>query len=822
MDARVSYYLRVDVDDSTEGLEDGLPGVELSGTDLELTFVDLHTRQLTPDSSGDTQIEALTGAVQDRLHLCSKTEMILFRWPWIVGPEDSPHTSQINNWLTRLTSDVGGEPVLGSAQYVGVIQHQIGRSPTLRWADRPSWSDKEISDHARAVELNALLRRHNAIWEPSNYHFRLPSGEHTDMFVRIADAINEPQDAYVFACWLSERLQAGVGVVVDTGGLTAVLIQIENLLTRSGLEVGPTSILQAYPAGRALVRRTVENAVSEHSPGIVGVLSVSATGSLRDTVLDELQRVADSYGIDCTLDVMVDRTRTGSNSGNVATVHAHGDVTWLNLESPAQSNSHASCELCNSAEKAQLVAVDPRTYGSMALPSPHPVMPDKDHAVEGQLFWERAAKYRARAIEVKPHPKSKVARGKRTALPVRPIFEVLCQPDGLRDLVEKRRRNQSLDNSLTHTALVVAAPHDLETVDLPEFAGNGRVDFEASVRLVLAGAGIDDSVPIVNGYDAVALAEQVEGLRDEHAILVFSWGSVTGRTLRLMKLAVADALVACKKELTVNGLIFHARPTNPREWSAQQNQFNPGVLEKLWWSCFPWSSPVQAERRLLDRSDIHTDGLSPAGTEFLEQRKEFLTMQSQFVDDDDDWSPRFGTKNGHTHPEHVFWGMSADGIHQKTVRGRSLYGAGLDCLSAYAAIGAVINFTRHNEQLKAAPRWVMFDMGRIVRSYFDAVITCSVIRWLNPGELWWATDRDEPESVRDSVAFLFDQATEPAEQVLLIPEILLASAQGKVPELAHCIVREKAETIKDQWPDCPSFDTARGAVEVGLSLLSGG
>ena len=561
----------------------------------------------------------------------------------------------------------------------------------------------------------------------------------------------------MFACWLSERLKSGVGVVVDTGGLTAVLIQIENLMTRFGLEVGPTSILQAYPAGRALVRRTVEDAVGEQSPGIVGVLSVSATGSLRDTVSDELQRVADRFGIDCTLDVMVDRTRTGSNSGNVATVHAHGDVTWLNLESPAQSNSHASCELCNSAEKAQLVAVDPRTYGSMALPSPHPVMPDKDHAVEGQLFWERAAKYRARAIEVKPHPKSKVARGKRTALPVRPIFEVLCQPDGLRDLVEKRRRNQSLDNSLTHTALVVAAPHDLETVDLPEFAGNGRVDFEASVRLVLAGAGIDDSVPIVNGYDAVALAEQVEGLRDEHAILVFSWGSVTGRTLRLMKLAVADALVACKKELTVNGLIFHARPTNPREWSAQQNQFNPGVLEKLWWSCFPWSSPVQAERRLLDRSDIHTDGLSPAGTEFLEQRKEFLTMQSQFVDDDDDWSPRFGTKNGHTHPEHVFWGMSADGIHQKTVRGRSLYGAGLDCLSAYAAIGAVINFTRHNEQLKAAPRWVMFDMGRIVRSYFDAVITCSVIRWLNPGELWWATDRDEPESVRDSVAFLLDQ-----------------------------------------------------------------
>ena len=115
----------------------------------------------------------------------------------------------------------------------------------------------------------------------------------------------------------------------------------------------------------------------------------------------------------------------------------------------------------------------------------------------------------------------------------------------------------------------------------------------------------------------------------------------------------------------------------------------------------------------------------------------------------------------------------------------------------------------------------MFDMGRIVRSYFDAVITCSVIRWLNPGELWWATDRDEPESVRDSVAFLLDQAVEYDEQVLLLPELLLASAQGKIPRLAHDIVRSRAEELSDEWPDGPSFDTARGAVEVGLSLLSG-
>ncbi|MDE0701412.1 MAG: hypothetical protein F4Y27_06420 [Acidimicrobiaceae bacterium] len=822
MESPGNYYLRVDIDDTADdSSSEILLGVELSGSDSELTFVDLHTRLRTPHLPGDVQIETLTGAVQDRLHLLSKTETVLFRWPWIVGPEDDPHIDQIEAWLRRLSSDVGGEPVLGSALRVGVLQHQVSCPPILRWSRESSMSDGELLYLARATELKALLDRRNAIWEPPNYHFRLPSGEHTDLFIRIADAINEPQDAYALACWLLERLKSGVGVVVDTGGLTPVLIQIESFLTRFELEVGPTAILQAYPAGRALVRHTVENALSEQSSGIVALLSVSATGSLKDTLLDELDRVVSSYGIDYTLDVMVDRSTTEPHSGTVVPDQAGGHVSWLNLKRHAGSGSSASCALCDSAEKAQLVLVDPRSYGSMALPLPHLVMPDTDHATAGQLFWERAAEYRARAIEAKPHPKSRIARGKRTALPVRPIFEVMCQPDGLTDLVEKRCGEHELDEGLTRTALVVAAPHDLDTVVLPAFVGNGQVDLKESARLVLAGAGIDIDVPVVSGDNQAALAERVAELSPKEAILVFSWGSVTGLTLRRLKLAVADVLAESQNDRAVNGLVFHARPSTPREWTAQQNQFQPGVLEKLWWSCFPWSSPLREESRLLDRSDVDIADLSLSGRNFLEQRDEFLGMHSTFLEDDDDWSPRFDLGENHAHPEHVFWGMSADDIHQDKVRGRSLYGKGLDCLSAYAAIGAVINFTRHNEQPKAAPRWVMFDMGRIVRSYFDAVITCSVIRWLHPGELWWA-ERDDPKSIRDSVAFLLDQTTESNEQVLLLPELLLASAQGKVPKLAHDVVRDKVQTISRQWPEDRSFDSARGAVEVGLRLLEAG
>ena len=266
----------------------------------------------------------------------------------------------------------------------------------------------------------------------------------------------------------------------------------------------------------------------------------------------------------------------------------------------------------------------------------------------------------------------------------------------------------------------------------------------------------------------------------------------------------------------VNGLVLHARPSSPDEWSALANQFRPGVLVDLWNSCFPWDSPLVDEYRLLDPIRHELTGSAKA---FLDPRLRFLELHATHLEDEDDWSPRFGRPDG-PDPTHVFWGMSSDGRHQDQVRGRSLYGKDLDCLTAYAAIGAAVHHKRLTARPEAAPRWVMFDLGRIVRSYFDAVITCSLLRWLRPGELWWGTDDDSSDSICASVAYLLDQATDDVkEQVLLVPELLLAAAQGKVPRVAHDVVRSRAREIRDGWPADSTYDTARGAVAAGLVLL---
>ena len=381
-----SYYLRVDIDDtSAERPGDDPTPVGGSDSGTELTFVDLHTRLRTPHTGGVSQIEMLTGAIQDRLHLISKTDKILFRWPWIVGPTTEPHTDQINAWIRRLTGAEGGEPVLNRRVQVGVIQHRVAQEPALRWEPEPPTDPDALISKARAIELEALLKRYNAIWKPTTYHYRLPSGEHTDVFVRVADAIHEPQDAYVMACWLSHKLQNETGVVVDTGGLTPLLIQIESLLARVGFDIGPTAILPAYPTGRPTIRRTVEDALSMTSDNIVALLSVSSTGTLQRMLTDERERVASSVGIDYSLDVLVDRTLT-DDSIAARTSDSARIVSWLDYTRTSGSRTSASCELCRGSENTPVVAVDPRTYGTMALPSPHLVMPDIRHAMDGQLF----------------------------------------------------------------------------------------------------------------------------------------------------------------------------------------------------------------------------------------------------------------------------------------------------------------------------------------------------------------------------------------------------------------------------------------------------
>ncbi|WP_428114952.1 hypothetical protein [Candidatus Poriferisodalis sp.] len=819
-------YLRVDIDDSSDEAFAKAPvNVGDDGQAFGLTLVDLHGRSRGRSGSATALPERMTAAIQERLQHLSSTDCVLVRWPWIAATAEE-FIEEIETWLNRLSGNAGGQPVIPSGvSNLGVLLHRLGGPPRIVWARTTVADDAELCAQARSLELRALLESREAIWEPKTYHYRLPSGEHTDVFVRAADAFHGPEDVSAVVCWLTPFLVDGIGVVADTAGLTPLVLQIDNVLRQHGQEIGPTAILPQYPSGRPTVRRTVESVLQGSTSQVLALLSVSSTGGLQRLLLDELERAVASLGVDhCALEVLVDRAAQLDMALGPAVESPVRVSTWLGLARPKIDGMGAFCGLCGSAEKAQIVAIDPRSYGAMSLPEPHLVMPDIDYAQDAQSFWERAARTGGISIEANPHPASRVARGKRTPLPVRPIFELIVSHEGLEEWVHAQRirllsRGGYVVPPEANVGLVVAAENDLKQVPLPGFAGEGTTDLRRSLQLVLRALDIDEFVPILAEGDP-DLRAVLSQLTSEQSVLIFSWGTVTGLTLRHIKVAVADELLSLQQERRVDALVLHSRPTSPREWSAMQNQFIPGRLSSLWTSCFPWQSPLQEEYRLLDRSGISTAQLSEHGHNFVSSRLQFLQYHLTYQDVDDDWSPRFGVAGGGPNPTHVFWGMSEPAIHQERVRGRSLYGAQLDCMAAYAAIGAAVNHTRLSTRPSAAPRWVMFELGRAVRSYFDAIITCALIRWLYPGELWWESDSGGPASAFDSVAFLIDQARgEPSEQVLLLPELLLAAAQGKIPTVARGLLGERVTEARASWPDEPGYDMARGAIDVGLWLL---
>lgn len=860
MSAVVGAYLRADIDDESEdGLHessttvghgnqaspdtrdhasrdrDGAVDTEVSPD--ALTFVDLshRSRRLNAGQWSPVLREQLTTRIQDRLHLVSSADCLLIRWPWIACGDGDQHAASIRDWLDRLDGVNGEEPVIArTVKSIGVLLHSIGADPRISWAREQPEQSETICSRVRALELRALLERRDAVWEPESYHYRLPSGEHTDLFIRTADALHAPSDVSALACWLTPHFSDGLGVIVDTAGLTPLLLQIDTMMEKFGLKVGSTSVVPEYPAGRAPVRRAIEAASRGPTDRLLALLSVSSTGALQRLLCDELDRAIQSLNVDhCALDVLVDRTLAPDRSGESRKDGEAEVTTWLGLGRPESRGPLGTCQLCRSPEKSQIVAIDPRSYGAMILPSAHLVMPDTEYAQDAQRFWELVHRTRGMAIEANPHPASRVARGKRTPLPVRPIFELIASDDGLSAAVlAQRERLLRADAAMlpecADIGLVVAAENDIADALLPSFAGGGTVDLSERIRVVVNALGGDASVPIMGRSRGAQSTEEnrrltaaLERLPPGKSVLVFSWGTVTGLTLRNLKTAIAEKLGALDKSNRVDALVLHSRPSSPGEWTAMQNQFRPGGLYCLWTSCFPWQSPLQDERRLLDRSGMDISSLSDVAKRFLSARHEFLGLHDTHQTEDDDWSPRFAGDGVGPDPTHVFWGMSANGEHQQRVRGRSLYGAELDCISAYGAIGAVVNHTRLAARPDAAPRWVMFDLVRIVRSYFDAIIVCALLRWMHPGELWWEGDVSDTESALDSVAFLIDQAQdEPSEQVLLLPELLLATALGKVPSTAREFVCERARDAVVTWPEGDGFAAASGAVEVGLKLVT--
>ena len=263
----------------------------------------------------------------------------------------------------------------GQTRPIGIVHFVLGgQSPPVRWSvqvdDEPS-----LLATARAVELAALMSAGNAHWRPKTFHYEAPSGEHLSDFIRVGDAIRSPRDAAVLATWLYPYIDTGTAVLLDTSTLLPIVMALQAAAADAGMTVGPVAIRDAYPHSRLQDEELVELTVGAN--GALALLSVSSTGQTADSLsqcLDERIGRGGS-GASWRLETFVHRTQPrGARWRDGADTRGE---PWLHVPNRESFAAGDDCELCDSADRAPYVRIDPASFANTSLPEPPVVvMPD--------------------------------------------------------------------------------------------------------------------------------------------------------------------------------------------------------------------------------------------------------------------------------------------------------------------------------------------------------------------------------------------------------------------------------------------------------------
>ncbi len=117
------------------------------------------------------------------------------------------------------------------------------------------------------------------------------------------------------------------------------------------------------------------------------------------------------------------------------------------------------------------------------------------------------------------------------------------------------------------------------------------------------------------------------------------------------------------------------------------------------------------------------------------------------------------------------------------------------------------------------PEWKQFEIPAIFASYFDPLIICSILRWLEKEECWWGR---EVTRSGDVIASLLKQYADERERAVLLSELLLAAAMGKVPGKAIEVVVDRSNALIGEvraGVDPEGADVNVEALVLGLALL---
>lgn len=686
------------------------------------------------------------------------------------------------------------------------VRFRIGNEPEVLWYDQePAQPKEELLAAARAVELEALLEWGRAIWWPTGYHYKLPSAEHTDVFVRVADAIRSPRDAVVLASWLYAFASPEMSIILDSSTMVPIVMALREAMATEGAELGAVASMDEYPETRLEFRDLVARV---GGAGTLALVSVSSTGrTCRDlaAALDEREG-----GGEWRLEPLFRRAGAGSTRYAPKAERTGIGEAWCAKDVGRSFENKDACAWCKRREKRPFVGIDPHTFAVVVLPDqPRVVMPHVEY--DHQALLEMYDRQDAIGIECAPPKRTELRRGIDLSA-IRFYPHELLKDSEFLDVARARLEEHCALRS-GKLADGWCDPERLKGYDAVVFLDeDDQEGFEGFLDLL--DAVLEPAAPVVRvSLSSSRFDEKGEDQDLPHCgvlescqrILVVGIGAVTGGTMQELLWRVHDAKRSQPKDsYQVSGLAVHARPETIREWESLSRAYGDNLCA-LWVTYLPWRSVLDDEFRLLQQ-------IAPEGP-FDTHRRTFCKPSTS------EWLRRLIQAerfDAVPNPHVLFWGIDPLVADEKLPQllATSRFGHEVGPIAAFVGMGAAMQRARLANRPKGAPPWLHFEMAALNTAYFDTLLIVSALRWLEPYEGHWEAESQTVEVILNGLWHRLDGAKEPEKQVLL-PELLLAAAQAKLPRAAEPWLRLRVEEVRHNW-DGPALE----ALFLGERLLT--
>ena len=718
-----------------------------------------------------------------------------------------------------------GDPA-GISLLTDVIERRAQEKPILGQvlftAGEPmpavQWSIAEVTDTAtsaalataRSVELAAMIISGKAHWQPSTFHYRLPSGRHRADFIRVGDIFRTPRDARALATWLYGYVDTGRAIILDTSTLLPLAMALQDAGSAINQPLGPVVVRDTYPDSLLSDQELIELTVGAN--GALAILSVSASG-------DTLASLGTAFGRkgirDWWLETLVDRSRRSATElPTVAERKIQSGVhdPWTQILD-AEENDEDNCPLCRDPKRSPYVRIDPGSFSNTALSEPSTIsMPDAPlHARDIESLLEMYRDVDGIGIDCDPAERTRQRRMDRR-------WAVRFYPHLL----------------LTHPDFLIHAAAQLDAPRGDQYDGRYDLrrirDFDA---IAFLDTDADTEGRFLSFLDWLSETLSVHPVRhvalpaspsEDHAprltdalagcsnILVVTVGTVTGGTLHELRSRINVAKASEPKgSFIVSGLVIHARPPSFREWRSARSGY-ANRLVSLWMTYLPSQDHPLADEQRLFRQTLDDRLLNPQALEFSAKRRAWILNNPH-----SDWIVRRATwdsNSGDFNPAATLLcaDPGADDADLPKLQPNSKFGHRMSMIGTVVGVGAVLHRARLEREDLGGPPGVRFDMTRIPSVYFEVPIIAAVLRWIKPFEAFWEYDGRPAEEVLREVWHQAEFGDEGGREMLLA-ELFLAAAASKLPRHTYDVIAGFWRSLETAGRVTPGMDVYKQLLE---------